>query len=200
MGGRLIVIEGIDGAGSETQSRMLVELLRGSGVPCMHLDYPEYDKPIGSFINNYLQNDVNIPVDVKFILYCADFLKDRERILDALAEGKIVVACRYVTSALAYQVAEGLNAEKALAFVDLMEFPVPDLAVWLKIRPETSAKRKMKEKGSLDRHEYDLQLLAKVSARYDEMACEGVFCRWAVVDGEKPVGKVFEGVKKILNL
>jgi len=80
-----------------------------------------------------------------------------------------------------------------------MEFPVPDMAVYLKIRPDTSKKRKLKEKGSLDRNESNLQLLAKVAARYEEMARAGTFCRWAMIDGEKPINKIFEEVKKALG-
>jgi dTMP kinase len=198
--GRFIVFEGIDGSGSETQSKMLVKLLNEKGESCLHLDYPEYSKPIGNFIHNYLHSSDHIPADVKLILYSADFLKDKEAILGALNEGKTVVSCRYVTTALAYQVAEGLDPKRVLEFVKLMDFPVPDIAIYLKIKPETSSKRKLKEKGSLDRNESNLQLLSRVAARYDEMAEEGAFCRWVVVDGEKPVGKVFAEVRKLLKI
>jgi dTMP kinase len=200
MSGRFIVFDGIDGSGSETQSKLLVKFLEESGKQCLHLDYPEYSKPIGNFIHNYLHSNDHIPADVKLILYSADFLKDKEAILGALKEGKTVVSCRYVTTALAYQVAEGLDSERVLEFVKLMGFPKPDIAIYLKIKPETASKRKMKEKGSLDRNESNLQLLSRVAARYDEMAREGTFCRWAVADGEKPVERVFSEVKKLLKL
>jgi thymidylate kinase len=137
---------------------------------------------------------------VTFILHSADKLKDRVAIEQAISEGKTVIACRYVTTMLAYQVVEGFDEQKALEHIRLMDFPVPDLAILLKIRPETSKKRKLKEKGKLDRNESNLQLLAKVAARYEEMAAAGTFCRWAVIDGEKPIGRVFEEVKKVLSL
>jgi dTMP kinase len=197
--GKFFVFESIDGGGSETQSKMLVKLLEEKGIPCLFLDYPDYGRPIGNFIHNYLYGNNHIPVGVKFVLYTADMLKDRDTISKALEEGKTVVCCRYVTTALAYQVIEGFDSKRALDFVALMGFPVPDLAIYLKIKPETSKKRKLKEKGSLDRNESDLQLLSKVAARYEDMAKKNIFCRWAVVDGERPIDNVFADVKKALG-
>jgi len=197
--GKFFVFESIDGGGSETQSKMFVKLLEESGMSVLFLNYPDYDKPIGSFIHNYLHSNDQIPADVKFILHSADKLKDREAIEQALADGKTVVACRYVTAMLAYQVVEGFDETKALEHIRLMGFPVPDMTIYLKIRPDTSKKRKLKEKGSLDRNESDLQLLSKVAARYEEMAKAGTFCRWTIIDGEKPIDKVFSEVKKALG-
>ncbi len=197
--GKFFVFESIDGGGSETQSRMFARLLEERDMPHILIDYPDYPNPIGNFIHNYLHSSDHIPVGVKLVLYTADMLKDKETIEQALSEGKTVVACRYVTTALAYQVVEGFDAGRALDYVKIMQFPVPDMAIYLKIKPETSKKRKLKEKGSLDRNESDLQLLAKVAARYEEMAAKNIFCRWAVVDGEQSADKVFAEVKKALG-
>ena len=197
--GKFFVFESIDGGGSETQSKMFVRLLEERGQAVLFLDYPDYDRPIGAFIHNYLHGNDHIPVDVKFILHSADKLKDREAVEQALADGKTVVACRYVTAMLAYQVVEGFDEAKALEHIRLMDFPVPDMTIYLKIRPETSKKRKLNEKGSLDRNESNIQLLSKVAARYEEMAKAGTFCRWAVIDGEKPADNVFKEVKKALG-
>jgi dTMP kinase len=198
--GRFYVIEGIDGAGSETQSKLLVRELESRGSQCLFLDYPDYSKPIGNFINSYLQGNEHLPAEAKMLLYAADFLKDREAIEKALGEGRDVVACRYVTSALAYQVVEGVGEQKALDFVRLMGFPVPDLAILLKISAETSKKRKIKEKGELDRHESNLQFLAKVGARYEEMAKANVFCTWESINGEQGIDKIAAQIKKLLGL
>jgi dTMP kinase len=198
--GRFFVIDGIDGSGSETQSKKLKDFLEKRGERVFFLDYPDYDRPIGNFINNYLYSNDHIPVEVKFILFTADFLKDNEAVTGALNEGKAVVACRYVTTALAYQVAEGFDAGRALEYTKLMGFPVPDIAVYLKIKPETSSKRKMEESGRLDRNESDLQLLSKVAARYDEMASKNIFCKWITIDGKQGIDKVFAALKGALGI
>lgn len=197
--GRFYCFDGIDGAGSETQSKMLAKLLDQKGIPYLLLDYPDYSNLIGNFINNYLHSSDHIPVGVKLVLYTADMLKDKEAIEQALSEGKMIIACRYVTTALAYQVVEGFDAGKAMDYVRMMGFPVPDVAVYLKISPDTSVKRKMKEKGRLDRNESDLQLLAKVAARYDDMASKNIFCEWETINGEQSIEKVFAEVKKALG-
>lgn len=198
--GRLIVIDGIDGAGSETQSRLLAKLLDERGMPSILLDYPDYQNPIGNFINSYLHGSGHIPPEVKAILYSADFLKDKGVIEGALAGGKTVVCCRYFTSTLAYQSADGFETSKLLKLAETTGMPIPDIAIYLRIRPAMSAKRKKREKGTLDRNESDLQLLAKVAAKYDELSERGVFCRWVAIDGERSVEKVFADVRKALGM
>jgi dTMP kinase len=199
MKGRFFVLDGIDGAGSETQSKLLKKHIESRGGRCFVLDYPDYGHEIGSFIDGYLHSNRHIPVEVKFILYTADMLKDKEKIEKTLAEGTTVIACRYLTSALAYQSIEGFDLKRALEYFRIMRFPVPDVAIYLSISPETSAKRKIGEKGHLDRHESDKEFLKKVAARYEEMASKNVFCRWKVVDGENSIDAVFEDVRKMLN-
>ena len=51
---RFIVIEGIDGAGGETQSKLLVKHLKEKGKQAERITFPEYDKPIGNFISEFL--------------------------------------------------------------------------------------------------------------------------------------------------
>jgi hypothetical protein len=52
--GRIFVIEGGDGAGKQTQSRMLLERLRAEGYPCSTLDYPHDAALHGKLIRTLL--------------------------------------------------------------------------------------------------------------------------------------------------
>ena len=52
--GKIIAIEGIDGAGKKTQSEMLVEYLKGKGVSAEVLSFPDYNHPLGMVISDYL--------------------------------------------------------------------------------------------------------------------------------------------------
>jgi thymidylate kinase len=54
MPGKFIVIEGIDGAGGETQSKLLFEYLSSRKIPCERMLYPDYGNSIGKFIHDYL--------------------------------------------------------------------------------------------------------------------------------------------------
>jgi dTMP kinase len=197
--GKLIVIEGIDGAGGETQSKKLAEYLREKGTPCERVFYPDYGNPVGDFISGYLHNKHELSNDAQFLLYSLDMLKDREKILGWLREGKVVVADRYLTTTMAYQGLQGFPVENALKFAEILRFPKPDIIIYLKISSETSVGRKTKEKGRLDRYEADKDFLRKVSGSYDSLIEKQVWGSWFVVDGEKPKEEVFAQIKKVLR-
>ena len=50
MKGKLIVIEGTDCSGKETQSKMLIEKLKQDGYPVEKFSFPMYDTPTGKMI------------------------------------------------------------------------------------------------------------------------------------------------------
>ena len=126
--------------------------------------------------------------------------KDREKILNALKDGKVVIGDRYFTSTLAYEsLTKGFGLEKGLEFAKLFNLPVPDLVIFLEVNPKTSIKRKFGEKKSLDRHEEDKKLLGKVKESYHTLIKDKVFAKeWIVVDGEKSIEEVAKKVQEIV--
>ncbi len=162
-GGMLIVIEGIDGAGTEVQSKLLLNFLREKGTPAVRLTYPDYSGPIGRLIHEYLHRKFELSVDVQFLLHFADRLQNQESIRKLLQEGRTVICDRYFTSILAYQGLAGFPLDKALKFADMFKIRKPDMAVYLRVSPETSMKRKHGEKKDLDRNESDSALLGGVA-------------------------------------
>lgn len=198
MAARLIVIEGIDGAGGEVQSKRLCEFLRKKGIPAERLTFPDYSGPIGRLIHEYLHKKYDFSTKVQFLLYFSDYLKDQAKIKELLKQGKTIVCDRYFTSILAYQ--EGFPEEKALKIAELFGIQKPDMIIYLRVSPDTSIKRKQGEKaGDLDRNEGNKPLLVKVSRRYEDLIKRQVFCKWVPVDGEKPIEDVFEEIKKALG-
>ncbi len=200
MPGKFIVIEGIDAAGKETQSKMLAEFLEKQGKKMLHLSYPDKASPIWKLIREYLKKVYDFPLEVQFLLYATDMAKDINRINGSLKNGGYVVADRYITSAFAYQCSQGFPLEKALKFAELFGFPKPDQIIYLKISPTTGIERKTKENGDLDRNEANEKLLAAVSEMYGKLAKENVFGKWIVIDGEKSREEVFENMRKALGL
>jgi dTMP kinase len=136
--------------------------------------------------------------EVLSLLYFADFLKDKEKIEKAVENGYFVIADRYFTSTLAYQ-SLSLPLEKLLTLAETFALPKPDIVIFLKISPETSLKRKLKEKQELDKFESNIEFLRKVSERYEELAKQHVFSKWVVVDGEKSIEEVAEEIWKIVE-
>jgi len=200
MSGKMIVIEGCDGAGCETQSKLLKENIeKKCKKPVLYLFYPDYRNSIGKLIHKFLHEEFDLDVKTQFILYSLDMIKDMQKIKRALKDNRFVVTNRYFLSTMAYQGLQGFSHENALLFADMFEIEKPDLAILLRIMPETSLKRKKKEKNHLDRWERDAKFQRKVAAKYEELAKNKIFAKkWVVIDGEKPANDIGEEIFKIV--
>lgn len=195
--GKLIVFEGIDGAGAETQGKLLYNFLRKQEKSVERLHYPDYERPIGRLIHQYLHKQYEFSVDVQFLLYFTDFIKDKEKINQWLNEGKIVICDRYFSSTLAYQGLRGFPIKKSLELARKFKLPKPDLIIYLKVSPKVSMNRKYKEKKNLDRNEADKKFLGKVGDFYKKLIKGRIFSKWVVINGERPIPIVFKEIKKI---
>jgi len=189
--GKFIVIEGIDGAGGETQSKKLTEYFKDSQL----LEYPDYTGPIGKLIDAYLHKQYEFSKEVQLLLYFADFLKDKEKITKWLQEGKTIIADRYFTTTIAYQCFKGVSLDTALATSKLFDLPIPNLVFYLDITAETSMKRKQNEKGELDRNEENREFLQSLTNSYKELVKEQILTKWVIIDGEQPLEKVTRDIQ-----
>jgi len=189
-----IVIEGIDGAGKDTQIKKLVDFLENTEV----VKYPDPESPMGKIIMDFLKKRFDFSPETQFLLYATDMLKDRQKIEKWVSEGKTVLFNRYIISTIAYQCSQWFSLEKAKNFIKLFDFPKPDVIFYLKIHPETAIKRKQKQKTGLDRFESKKDLLERVSDFYDKLEKENFLGKWIVIDGEKSPERVFEEIKKHL--
>jgi dTMP kinase len=198
--GKFIVIEGIDGAGGETQTKLLFNYLKKKRKPVEKLSYPDYQGPIGKLIHQFLHRKYDFSPEVQFLLYSTDFLKDKEKIKMWLERGKFIIADRYFTTTLAYQGLKGFQLKEALKFAEIFALPKPNLIVYLKISPETSIKRKLKEKKNLDRHEANKKFLSKLTNFYKELIKNQIFGEWIIINGERSIEEVSEEIKKLIDL
>jgi dTMP kinase len=205
--GKFIVLEGIDGAGTETQSKKLVKYLKSKDKKVLFITYPDYGpnkenptKPIGKLIHEWLHKKYDFDVKVQFLLYSVDMIKDIKKIRSALKSGKIIVADRYFTSTLAYQGLKGFPIRKGLEYAKMFGIVRPNLIIYLEITPETSIKRKLKEKGrKIDRHEKDKKFLKRLVKFYRRLVNQNVFGKWVTINGEKSKREVFEDIKRIVD-
>lgn len=195
-----VVLEGLDGSGGGTQTKRLVKTLHKHGRETVVLSYPNPKSPIGKIIYDYLNKKAEFSADVQMSLYGTDMALDREKIQAALQAGKVVIADRYYLSTLAYQCGvKGVPLDKAIEFAKLMRLPVPDVVIYLDVRPETSIKRKSGENKTLDRHEEDKAFLTKVRDAYKKLAKNKVFAKeWATVDAEKSIQQVAADIQRIV--
>jgi len=183
----LIVFEGLDQSGKETQARTLRARLEQDGRRVRSLSFPEYETPIGREIRHALDGARDFSADVMQLLYVANRLEFKARLELWLGAGDIVVCDRYCASTIAYGEAQGLDS----GWLNEIQryLPKADITVLLDIAPDTAVRRKATNR---DRYERDLGLLARVRDSYKRQAAAA---GWCLIDAEAPKETVAEAVE-----
>lgn len=166
--GKVIVIEGSDGSGKATQTKLLYEYLETAGKKVKMVTYPNYGSPSSSLVKMYLGKDfgtdaygVNAYVTSAFFAVdrFASYIKDWKEFYEG-GEDHIIICDRYVTSNMLHQTAKIQGTEAKKAFLDWeydFEFtkgglPVPDKVFFLDVEPATTF-RLMKNRENKFTHE-----------------------------------------------
>jgi dTMP kinase len=192
--GALIVLEGLDGAGTTTQARWLVDRLRASDRAA-HLTREPSDGPIGRLIRDMLGGHHRLPSgeaigqDAFTLLFAADRLDHLQREVEpAIAAGALVVSDRYYHSSLAYQ---GTGAARAWIMTLNERARRPDLTIFLRVGPEVAAARR-RAAGRTDELFEDAAMQARVATGYEsvlgKLAADGEAI--VILDGERPLEDV----------
>ncbi|RKG78499.1 dTMP kinase [Corallococcus exercitus] len=157
--GRFIVLEGLDGAGTTTQTERLASVLRAEGHAVVTTREPS-DGPVGTMLRQALTGRLGLPQgrgplaqETLALLFAADRTDHlHARILPALEQGKVVLCDRYVLSSLAYQGAslpmEWVNAVNSHAVS-------PDLTLFVGVDPQVAATRRAVRGGPAELFEAD---------------------------------------------
>jgi dTMP kinase len=199
--GRFVVLEGLDGAGTTTQARLLAERLRLERR-LVHLTAEPSAGPVGALIRQVLSGRIGGERhgDGRFspwglaLLFAADRQDHYDvEIAPKLADGADVVCDRFTLSSLAYQGAhlgdmrwvEAVNREAAAA----------DLVVFLRCRPEVALSRRFA--ASLDREIFEVDAFQRRVATCYAQAIRRLRRAGAhlvEVDGEAPIHEVAAAV------
>ena len=152
--GVLITLEGTDGVGRSTQLTKLREWLEVQGYGVIETGWTR-SPLIGRTITQAKQGRV-LNRFTYSLLYAADFADRLEKeILPALRSGFVVLADRYVFTALARDVVRGVDREWVR---DLFGFaPIPHLVLYLKIDVATLIRRVI-PRGVVDYFESGMDL------------------------------------------
>jgi dTMP kinase len=143
---KLIVIEGVDGAGKSTQISLLRNFFSEKGYNCEYMHFPRTEAPyFGELIARFLRGEFGSLNDVDpyivALLYAGDRKDASEIISSWLKTGKIVLLDRYTYSNIAYQCAK-LHELKAqddlMRWILSLEFnhfgiPQPDINIFLDV-------------------------------------------------------------------
>lgn len=185
--GKLIVVEGTDCSGKETQAKALHQALRGRRVPAHYITFPRYDTPTGRLVSMYLGKEGfkqefgpsdNVPPKLASVLYAViryEAKPDMERLLDA---GGILIANRYVESNMGHQGGKIMDAAERAKFMKWLEeleygnfeLPRPDRVIFLHMPFEVGMELKRGRPGEADGHESNPDHLRRAELAYVELA------------------------------
>lgn len=199
--GKIIVIEGTDASGKQTQTDLLYDILKKDNNNIMKLTFPDYKSETSIFVRMYLEGkfgDSADSVDAKTasVFYAADRyasykLKWEEFIKK---DDSIIIFDRYVTSNMVHQAAKYDDIEKKNEFLDwvydfeynILGLPKPDKVIFLNMRYDLALKlmekrnNKITDESEKDIHERDSEYMKKcyenacfVAKKYDwnEVKC-----------------------------
>jgi dTMP kinase len=201
--GRFIVLEGLDGAGTTTQSRLLGERLRREGRRA-HVTAEPSGGPVGALLRQVLQKRVNGGAGDGFdaralaLLFAADRLDHlAAEVLPRLAAGEDVLSDRFTLSSLAYQ--SITTGDPAWVEEINRRARAPDLTLFLRVRPGLALGRR---RGAGTTPElYEVDAFQRKVARSYERAVKALRTggqRIEIVDGEQPVEAVAEAVARLV--
>jgi len=220
---KLIVIEGLDGAGKSTQISMLSKYLNNRDLNHEFIHFPRTEAPyFGELISRFLRGEFGQVNEVDPYLVAMLYAGDRKDIAadlsDWLKEGKYVILDRYVYSNIAYQCAKiGNDKERDILkkWIFDLEFrhfaiPVPAINIFLDVPFVFTARKLQNDRqgddrqylnGSRDIHESSLAFQKKVRQVYldtagDDDSLEIVNCTGDNQEMLSP-DKIFN---KIINL
>jgi dTMP kinase len=162
--GALIVIEGIDGSGTTTQSNLLLDWLQCVGIPSSCTCEPS-NGPIGGVLRLHLGKKIELGgPEAEALAFAADRMDHVvSEIAPALAGGLTVVSDRYYLSSLAYQAVACDPAWLA----EINRFALrPDLTVFLSVPVDVGMDR-FSGRETRDRFEEDRDELSRIAGLYD---------------------------------
>jgi dTMP kinase len=192
--GRFIVFEGLDGAGTTTQSKLLAERLMAKGR-VVYLAHQPSDGPVGLLVRQILAGRTATPqadgklgqVDerVMALLFASDRLDHLgSQIEPRLARGEDVILDRYTLSSLAYQ---GASVSHEFIQAANRYARKPDLTLFLYVPAQVALERVRSRGAKLERYE-TAQQLATIEREYSRLV--GTLASVVSVDGTRPINDV----------
>lgn len=213
--GKLIVIDGLDGSGKQTQSILLEKRLIDDGKNVKRISFPVYDSWSSSLVQGYLSGKLGTDI-TKLSPYAITSFYAADRYINYINEWKefyeqdnsIIISDRYTQSSMLYQSLVFQNTNDILAFCDwvkhyerdLLELPKSDITFFLSVKPSLSKKlmkkRNDNKHNGSDIHEDQTDILEKIYKRFHLI---GDYCNCNMIECDNLINKFGENSISMIN-
>ena len=221
---KIIVIEGTDCSGKETQTKLLLENLKNDGIKIDSMSFPNYESPTGKIVGGpylgkkyicdgwFAEGAALVDPYVAMCYFGADRRYNLPLIKEKLNNGHLILD-RYVYSNMAHQAGKLDDVDARNKMIDkleefefgILELPRPDVAIFLYMPYEYGLKIKEGRSEKLDQHEISYENQVNSIKTYLEMESRYNFIRIdCVKDGfirtkQDISDEIYKKVKKILK-
>lgn len=201
MSGRLITLEGGEGAGKSTALSFLAERLAATGAELVCVREPG-GTAIGEAIRAILldPNNPELFAETELLLMFASRSQLlRETILPALSRGAVVLSDRFTDASFAYQGGgRGIDMGRIAELERWVTGVKPDLTFLLDL-PVQQGLARVRGRGPSDRIEHEAEeFFERMRATYLQRAASEP-ARWRVVDASQPIESVLGALDAALN-
>ncbi|HIJ10831.1 TPA: thymidylate kinase [Candidatus Woesearchaeota archaeon] len=228
MQGTLIVIDGIDGSGKGTQTKLVVQRLEEEGYNVKMADFPRYDEWSSAFVSRYLRGEFGKANEVTpkqaSLFYALDRYAASSQIRQWLREGAIVISNRYVSASKGHQLGKLINQDEMneyLSWLNELEYgtlqiPKPDCTIFLHMPPvigqklvEQKQAREYLQGATKDIHEADLSHLQNAERAFLFCVTNDAHENWhhiVCAEGNQPRtvesinNELYQKIKEIITL
>ena len=160
----LIVIDGVDASGKETQTKLITKKLLEMGKRVKTISFPCYDKPWNTPVKMYLEGEFGKNAEA-VSPYSASMLFAVDRFASYMTEwrenyenGDVIICDRYVSSNMIHQASKIADTDEKVKFLDWisdLEFdknklPRPEVTLFLDMPVEYGLKLMQERKNKID--------------------------------------------------
>jgi len=196
-----VQIEGIDGSGKTTQSKLLRDWMVANNMPTIivkELESTALGRKIKETLTQSLMNTVNAEM---FLFLASKAQVFSEIILPALAKGKSVIADRGNGSFISYNASLGVDRQMIIHLLDTVNLgTIPDITILLDL-PATKAKKRLASREVKSRFDFVNEAQME-KQRYQFLSLSETLPNWTIIDGslEKEVinQKIVQKIKERL--
>jgi dTMP kinase len=192
--GKIILIEGTDCSGKQTQTELLLKKLNEEGIPCKLMSFPRYNTPTGRIIGqtylgkekDYWKGDSawfgeadSLDPKIASLYYAADRKASAEEIYKIINSGCNLILDRYYTSNMAHQggkIESSQEREEMFEWLrnlelDILKIPKEDIAIFLHMPLEVAQiLRRNRTEEKADGHENNAEHLKRAEKTYVELS------------------------------